>query len=159
MTDIDIHRFLVSSYLHTKCLYSFSFTDKIRIALGMLEFLPNSYSKELNALSDEELTKKFEELKKPWWYDVYEEAFCDKEHFFEVLYPQYKHSLLEDVMKDEEAYKALCNNYKAHKPDERKLLAIYPHLQDKELEETLKAKDSERLMSFINDAIKGMDIE
>ena len=146
---------LMSSYIFNKFRYHQEFDDRIAMDLGMVRYNISSYSKELDALSDEELTKKLEELKEPWWYDVYEEAFCDKEHFFEVLYPQYKHSLLEDVMKDEEAYKALCNDYKARKPDERKLLALYPHLQDKELEEALEAKDSKRLMSFINAAVEG----
>lgn len=142
MTKTDIHHFIISSYLYTKCLYSFSFIDRIRIALGILDFFPRSYSKELDILSDEELSKKMDELQKPWWYDVYEEAFYDKEHFFEVLYPQYKHSTLDEVMKDKEAYKAFCNDYKAHKPNEKKLLAIYPHLQDREFKEALEDCES-----------------
>lgn len=152
-TDDSRHRMLMSSYIFNKFRYHQEFNDRIAMDLGMVCYNISSYSKELDALSDEELTKKFEELKKPWWYDVYEETFCDKEHFFEVLYPQYKHSLLEDVMKDEEAYKVFCNNYKAHKPDERKLLAMYPYLHDEELKDILDSKDRERLMSFINDVV------
>lgn len=146
---------LMSSYIFRRFLYSLSFERKIEMDLGVTCYNISFYSKELDALSNEELSKKMSELKKPWWYDAYEEVFCDREHFFEVLYPQYKHSTLGELMKNEEAYKALCNDYKARKPDERKLLALYPHLQDKELKMALEAKDSERLMRLIKDIVEG----
>lgn len=145
----EMHSILMSSYIFHRFLYSLSFEKKIEMDLGIACYYISSYSKELDALSDEELSKRMDELKKPWWYDVYEEVFCDREHFFEVLYPQYKHSTLGDVRKDENAWKALCNNHKAHKSDEMKLIAIYPHLHDKELKEALESHDSGRLVEFI----------
>ena len=150
----EMHRTLMSSYIFYRFLYSLSFEKKIGMDLGIACYYISSYSKELDALSDEELSKKMDGLKKPWWYDAYEEAFCDREHFFEVLYPQYKDKLLKDVRKDENAWKALCNDHKAHKPDINKLLAVYPHLHDKELEDALKSHDSGRLVEFIQRVTK-----
>lgn len=147
------HYGLISSYIFNRFLYSLSFEDKVAMDLGMDCYNIRSYSKELDALSDEELSKKMDELKKPWWYDTYEEAFCDREHFFEVLYPQYKDSLLEEVAKDKEAYKAFCNSFDAHKPDINKLLSVYLHLQDKELKDILEAHDEKDLLRFINNIL------
>lgn len=116
MTNINIHHFLVSGYLYNEALYTFSFADRVQIELGMLEFTPSSCRDELVSLSDDKLINKRNNLKKPWWNDIYR-----KELHHQV----------------------------------EKLLAIYSHLQDKELKMALEAKDSERLMRFIKDIVEG----
>lgn len=71
----DYHKFLISVYVSQKALYSFSLKERVDVDLGNTLFQINKYTKELECLSDEELSDKINTLKAPWWNDIYENKF------------------------------------------------------------------------------------
>lgn len=66
------HKGLVTSYIIRKFKYSLSFENRVSMDLGYTNYTLNFSSKELEAISDEELENRIKALKKPWWYDLYE---------------------------------------------------------------------------------------
>ena len=62
---------LISTYLFCKSLYSFTFKERIGVDLDMIMFTPSFHNRDLDRLSNEELEKKLNSLKKPWWNNFY----------------------------------------------------------------------------------------
>lgn len=69
--DKQEHLELVALYIYSKSFNSFSLKTRIAVDLGYLKMQIASYSKEVDALSDEEILSKLKQLKTPWWNDAY----------------------------------------------------------------------------------------
>ena len=70
--DVKYHKILISTYCFHRSLYSFSFTDRISIDIGILSFTSRCSDKELENLPYKELQDKLNSLRKPWWNSLYE---------------------------------------------------------------------------------------
>lgn len=109
---VNIHRFLVSGYLYSKALYTFSFADRVQIDLGILEFIPSSCDEELHFLTDEELVSKMNELNKPWWDDIYRKELHGQIEKLCAIYPHLHDKELEEALEshDSEVFLRFINS-------------------------------------------------
>lgn len=66
------HLELVESYIYQEVMYSLSFEDQVSMDLRYANIQISDYDEGVDALSDEEIKKRMESLKRPWWYGFYE---------------------------------------------------------------------------------------
>lgn len=66
MDEEDVLDYLQETYAFCKALYSFSFTERIGIALGTHRF-DTWADDQIKSWSKEYLLKKLDEIKAPWW--------------------------------------------------------------------------------------------
>lgn len=70
----DYHYGLIHSYIFCDFLYSLSFRNRIGMDSGIIHYNINSYSIELDTLSNKELEDKYHSINKPWWNFIYEKS-------------------------------------------------------------------------------------
>lgn len=81
----DYHLHLISIYIFNSFYYSMSLQTRVWYDLGYMHISINTYNKELDKLTDEELEEKLHSLKAPWWEDMYNEVSKDRK-LLEILY-------------------------------------------------------------------------
>lgn len=84
--DKPTHLDLVEECCFYEGLYSLSFKDRIMYDLGYIKITFSTYSKELDALSDEELEERINSIKKPWWNNIYEKVLEDNKCILFILF-------------------------------------------------------------------------
>lgn len=84
--DKPTHLDLVEECCFYEGLYSLSFKDRIMYDLGYVKITFSTYSKELDALSDEELEERINSIKKPWWNNIYEKVLEDNKCILFILF-------------------------------------------------------------------------
>ena len=84
--DKPTHLDLVEECCFYEGLYSLSFKGRIMYDLGYVKITFSTYSKELGALSDEELEERINSIKKPWWNNIYEKVLEDNKGILFILF-------------------------------------------------------------------------
>ena len=84
--DKPTHQDLVEECCFYEGLYSLSFKGRIMYDLGHVKITFSTYSKELDALSDEELEERINSIKKPWWNNIYEKVLEDNKGILFILF-------------------------------------------------------------------------
>lgn len=83
--DKPTHLDLVEEYCFYEGFYSLSFRDRVMYDLGYVKITFSTYSKELDALSDEELEERINSIKKPWWDGIYYKILEDNKGILFIL--------------------------------------------------------------------------
>lgn len=84
--DKPTHLDLVEECCFYEGLYSLSFKGRIMYDLGYVKITFSTYSKELDALSDEKLEERINSIKKPWWNNIYEKVLEDNKYILFILF-------------------------------------------------------------------------
>ncbi len=73
----EYKRTLVRTYIFSNFLNSLSLLDRIEYDLGWTHYDICPYNKEFEALPIEKLEEMCNNLKKPWWYDMYKDRYME----------------------------------------------------------------------------------
>lgn len=86
LKDCSLHDSLVKSYLNKKFLYSLSFKERLCVNTEATVYNRSYYSKEVAALSDEELEDRIASLKRPWWSWLYDKVLKKNKKFLYLVF-------------------------------------------------------------------------